>query len=100
MRDDKKIKPFSCGYEYRSWIDDNCEECKHNYNPKTKITKCKFEECLAMASIDDGLIPEKLKIKFVGDSDMGNCLYKNCDAYEFNKYENESQLTIDFGEKQ
>jgi hypothetical protein len=57
-----KVKVFSSGHEYRSWLFSNCSKCNKNVKiiNDNYISLCDIEEALALASVSDGLIPQHI----------------------------------------
>lgn len=66
MTKEKYIKPFSNGFEFRSWTTKNCDRCTKYENESTSIEKagCKLAFSIDLGSVTDGMIPEDIASEF------------------------------------
>lgn len=66
MTEEKKIRPFSNGFEFDSWTTKNCDRCSKYENESTSIEDagCKLAFYIDLGSVTDGTIPEHIASEF------------------------------------
>lgn len=64
MTDKNRVLPFSNGFEFMYWREQNCDICIKDclYNPETGQyeVKCDIEEAISLAAVGDGMIDKAL----------------------------------------
>lgn len=66
MTEEKKIRPFSNGFEFRSWTTKNCDRCSRYENKSATIEDagCKLAFSIDLGNVTDGTIPERIASEF------------------------------------
>lgn len=66
MTEEKKIRPFSNGFEWRSWTTKNCDRCLKYENKSTTIEDagCRLAFSIDLGRVTDGMISENIASEF------------------------------------
>jgi hypothetical protein len=53
-----RIRPFSSGTQFLSWVESNCDRCTKAYDEANQAYRCTIQEAIDRASLIDGDVDE------------------------------------------